>query len=396
MKVLHFHRWSVHGGAERYVADLCGAMARRGHPASVAASRAGCASGSEEDLEVCLVDQSFGLRSGIRMRKRVEGIVENWSPDLVHLHDTNCFLSPLVVERIRRKRPVIQTLHAGFCFCPVGRKILPDGSICPYPAGTRCLLEGCLRKGDLAYGLLILWWARTARSLDAVVVPSRSMMDEAVRNGVPPGKIEVIHPFTRKNPDDEYRSPEERSILFVGRTDPLKGMPQLLEALSLIRRGDWKAYIVGGGDRGSGGEGRAGGPGTGRNITFLGNLPHTELDSWYRRASIVVFPSMCPESFGLVGIEAMSFGRPVVAFDVGGPREWLADGETGYLVERGDTWALASALERLLDDGGLASRMGKAAMRRVRESFREEVHMARLLELYGRVSGKRAGRPKSH
>ncbi len=388
MKVLHFHRWSVHGGGERYVADLCDAMARRGHPASVAVSRSGCASESGEDFEVRPIDPSFGLRSGLRMRKRVEGFVEDWAPDLVHLHDTNCFLSPLVVERIRRKRPVIQTLHAAFCFCPVGRKILPDGSICPYPAGRRCLLEGCLRRGDLSYGLLVMWWARTARDLDAVVVPSRSMRDEAVRNGVPPGKIEVIHPFTRKNPDDEYRSPEERTILFVGRTDPLKGMPQFLEALSLIRRGDWKAYVVGGGDRGSGDEGRTAGPGIAHKVTFLGNLPCPELDSWYRRASIVVFPSMSPESFGLVGIEAMSFGRPVVSFDVGGPREWLADGETGYLVERGDRRALASALERLLDDGGLASRMGKAAMRRVRESFREEVHLSRLFELYGRVSGK--------
>ncbi len=388
MKVLHFHRWSVHGGGERYVADLCDAMARRGHQASVAVSRSGCASESGEDLEVRPVDPSFGLRSGLRMRKRVEGIVEDWAPDLVHLHDTNCFLSPLVVERIRRKRPVIQTLHAAFCFCPVGRKILPDGSICPYPAGRRCLLEGCLRRGDLSYGLLVMWWARTARDLDAVVVPSRSMRDEAVRNGVPPGKIEVIHPFTRKNPDDEYRSPEERTILFVGRTDPLKGMPQFLDALSLIRHGDWKAYVVGGGDRGSGGEGRTTGPGIVHKVTFLGNLPCSELDSWYRRASIVVFPSMSPESFGLVGIEAMSFGRPVVSFDVGGPREWLEDRETGYLVERGDRGALASALERLLDDGGLASRMGKAAMRRVRESFREEAHMSRLLELYGRVSGK--------
>jgi glycosyltransferase involved in cell wall biosynthesis len=102
-------------------------------------------------------------------------------------------------------------------------------------------------------------------------------------------------------------------------------------------------------------------------------------------ASVVVVPSLWPEAFGIVGIEAMACGRPVVAFDVGGVRDWLEDTVTGYLVPVGDAAGLASRIDGLLRDPGLASQMGKAGVERVEQRFRPERHVQTLVSLYERI-----------
>jgi glycosyltransferase involved in cell wall biosynthesis len=98
---------------------------------------------------------------------------------------------------------------------------------------------------------------------------------------------------------------------------------------------------------------------------------------------------MIPESFGLVGIEAMACARPVVAFDSGGIRDWLVDGDTGFLVARGDLWALAARIGRLVADDSLVDAMGAAAQRRVERLYRPEAHLARLVPLYDAVLADR-------
>ncbi len=79
------------------------------------------------------------------------------------------------------------------------------------------------------------------------------------------------------------------------------------------------------------------------------------------------------------------FGRPVVAFDVGGPREWLVDGKTGFLVKRGDVKEFSLRIEQLLEDAPLAKRMGLEGQRRVNERYRKEIHLKRLLSIYEEV-----------
>jgi glycosyltransferase involved in cell wall biosynthesis/O-antigen ligase len=106
-------------------------------------------------------------------------------------------------------------------------------------------------------------------------------------------------------------------------------------------------------------------------------------------ATVVVTPSILPESFGLVLLEAMASGRPVIASDHGGPREIVVDGETGFLVPPGDEAALAAALDRLLSDPGLAMRLGEAARARARERFAIEHTVARFEALYDELASPR-------
>jgi glycosyltransferase involved in cell wall biosynthesis len=235
----------------------------------------------------------------------------------------------------------------------------------------------------------MFWRVLVTRRVDRVIVPSNYLKEESIRNGVSSEKIEVVPHFTDKNPENKYIKPETNTILFVGRTDLLKGIRELVNALSLIKEHSWKAYIIGTGDGLDEYIEMSKDLGIKEKIVFLKNLEYDDIDGYYQKASIVVFPSMCAESFGLVGIEAMSFGRPVVAFDVGGPREWLLDGETGFLVKRGDIKMLADKISKLLIDEKLARKMGQRGQERVEKYYRKEIHLKQLLNIYEEAIRKR-------
>lgn len=98
-----------------------------------------------------------------------------------------------------------------------------------------------------------------------------------------------------------------------------------------------------------------------KQVVFLGSLSPEKLTKEYQKASIFVLPSIWPETFGKVGIEAMSAGRPVIATDVGGVKDWLRNGRNGYLVKPGSPREIASKLALLLSDEDSAKRMGQTA-----------------------------------
>lgn len=382
MKVLHIHHlYRPFGGGERYLLDLCDILEERGHRTVIISSR------HQENYHIegrkeYFIDSSFGLKSGLKMWKVVRDIARQENPDLIHFHETLVFLSPFILRKLMRLKPTVQTLHTAFYFCPKATKILPNREICFYAMGVKCITSGCLPEIDQRLALNMLWRKWVTAKADRVVVPSLYIKEEAVRNGITAEKVAVIPHFTEKNLQNEYVEPEDNSILFVGRTDPLKGIRELIAALSLIKEKIWKAYILGIGDGLNEHEKMAEDKGIKERIIFLNNLDYASLDEYYQKASVVVFPSMSPESFGLVGIEAMSFERPVVAFDVGGPREWLVDGKTGFLVKRGDVKELSLRIDQLLEDASLAKRMGLEGQIRVNERYRKEMHLKSLLTIY--------------
>jgi type III pantothenate kinase len=117
-------------------------------------------------------------------------------------------------------------------------------------------------------------------------------------------------------------------------------------------------------------------------VRFTGWLDAGQLAQQLADASVVVVPSLWPEPFGLVGIEALAAGRPVVASATGGIGDWLEDGVSGLSVPPGDAGLLAAALNELLADPARQAEMGLAGKHAVQERFSPERHAAVLLEAY--------------
>ena len=187
--------------------------------------------------------------------------------------------------------------------------------------------------------------------------------------------ISTFRPVDRREARNELGLPEGPTVAYVGRLVPRKGVDTLVEAFALLPRHlDARLVIVGGepGAEGSAEVARLSALArklkVTKRVTFTGSRPQQDLYRYYGAAdAAVTVPHY--EPFGMTPLEAMACGVPVVGSRVGGIKTSVVDGETGYLVPPKDPKALADRLLRLLSDGALRDRMGRAGRRRVEEHY---------------------------
>ncbi len=220
--------------------------------------------------------------------------------------------------------------------------------------------------------------------------------DDSKLSIIPPG-VDVSH-FYPIPPDEAKQyiglKAEDRMILFVGRIEPLKGIDTLIEAMSCLHVKDLHQpvhlAIIGGepvvGEQDLDSEmarlqKMCDEMGMGQTVIFLGKRGQDTLPYYYSAAEVVVMPSLY-ESFGMVALEAMACGTPVVASEVGGLGFLVRSGETGFTVPDRDPAILCEKLSILLGDDDLRHQMGKRASEHARNYAWENIagQMGKLYE----------------
>ena len=210
-------------------------------------------------------------------------------------------------------------------------------------------------------------------TVDAVVCNSGATRRTVTgTGGLRPEETVVAPPAgDRFDPDLSHAYIETRAresplrLVFVGNVIPRKGLSTLVSGLSRVEA-DWKLTVVGKPvdgryqDRVQRKGRRAG---IDDRIHLAGELSDSELAALLRQSHVLAVPSRY-EGFGIVYLEAMSFGLPPIATSAGGPNEFVTDGETGFLVDPGDTTTVSRAVEKLATDRELLVEMGQAARRR--------------------------------
>jgi D-inositol-3-phosphate glycosyltransferase len=211
---------------------------------------------------------------------------------------------------------------------------------------------------------------------------------------IPPGvDLQMFHPHSPEDAKSRLGiKPCDRMLLFVGRIEPLKGVDTLLRAMGRLAHEcpTWAKQIcvaIIGGD-----------PDTTENeemerlkairaelgitdlVTFLGARDQDKLHHYYSAAEAVIMPSHY-ESFGMVALEAMACGTPVIASEVGGLAYLVHDGKTGFHVPNGDPIALADAIARLVEDPDLRNQLGRRA-HRYAQNYSWDCIVDRLLPVY--------------
>ena len=202
--------------------------------------------------------------------------------------------------------------------------------------------------------------------------------------------IDLFHPIDRDEARTRLGLDEGQYVLFVGRLEALKGVDVLINAMSLLARQACKARLLIAGGNLDGDEAQRLRASVQNlhlteTVRFLGAVDQHDLPYYYSAADVCAMPSFY-ESFGMVAIEAMACGAPVVASRAGGLQFTVRDGETGYLVPPGEAAPLAEAIANLLCDSDLRSRMGQAAAEIAKAYSWDEVSRS-ILSIYLESNG---------
>jgi glycosyltransferase involved in cell wall biosynthesis len=288
--------------------------------------------------------------------------------DVVHLHNVT---NPAVLEWAAARRDSLLTVQDHRFFCASRGKWTAAGEVCRRPL-LRESCSGCFEDQDYFRETQALTERRlaAARRLRLTVL-SRYMREELVAAGVAAARVHVVPPFVHALGRDEQRKPEGPGcVLFVGRLVESKGVRDAVEAwrlsgvslpLVVAGTGPLRAELE-----------RAAANADGPRLEVLGWVGRDGLPALYRRARALLFPPRWQEPFGIVGLEALTFGVPVVAWESGGVAEWHPG---PGLVRWGDVPALARALR-------------EAVGRRVTRPplFDRNEALGRLLVLYARAA----------
>jgi len=292
--------------------------------------------------------------------------------DIIHVHDWLAAPSGIAVKHITR-RSLIATVHS----TETGRR-------------------GGLRN-DHERHIHELEWLLSYEAW-GVICCSHYMLSEVSANlGCPRDKIAVIPngyeqaclgspaPLNRRN----YAEDNEKIVLYVGRLVHEKGPHLLVEAASKLRRWDLKYLIVGDGAMKPYLVDMTKRLGVADKVYFLGHVPDGELSALYHWASVAVFPSLY-EPFGIVALEAMGAGTPVIASGVGGLDEIVQHGHNGLKFIPGSSDSLAYNLNWMMSDGALRERCVRNA-RQTLGRFSWGVAADDTINVYKRVLGEYEG-----
>lgn len=376
----------VAGGTESYVRAVVPGLQSRGVEVGLLTRQAGPAGAGEGIAPPGVPWLSAAGQSPADLVRTAAG----WDPTVVYTHGLG---DPAFEAALAARFPTVYYAHNYGGACVTGSKCHSYPGVRPC---RRSLGPGCLglvlprRCGGLNPLTAVRLYRREVRrrasfgGFRAILAASRYVADELVRNGAPADRVVLAPPFPPSavpDPEPPAGRPPAGRLLFVGRLTALKGWSHLLRAIPLAAarlKRPLSLVVAGDGpDRGrfEADAGRLGVP-----AEFVGWVDAGRREARMRAADLLVVPSVWPEPFGLVGIEAGCVGLPAVGFAVGGVPDWLVPGVSGELAG-GDPptpAGLADALARALAHEGHWNRLRAGAHDTARR-FTAGRHLDRLI-----------------
>ncbi|MBC7252613.1 MAG: glycosyltransferase family 4 protein [Actinobacteria bacterium] len=404
------YSWDVPGGVNRHVGQLAAYLRERGHRVTVLAPGGRAEEGfysAGRSIPVPANRSVANICFGPRAAARVRRFLSASRFDILHLHEP---LIPSVsmlalhysqaanvgtFHAAREKgslgyllarpllKPLVERLHVRAVVSRTAEELVSryfpgDYLLLPNGVDTRRFHA---RGGNLFHLLegSPLYEGERAEAVDGAAEMDFGEAEGtqgAGGKGGTMGSEELLCRVSGLDPGAFY-------LLFVGREEPRKGLQVLLEALPMVRERHPEVRLLVAGTEGGGRmvEG----------VTWLGRLPDRLLPAAYRTAGVTVAPSLGRESFGIILLEAMACGVPVVASDIPGYRSVVEDGVQGMLVPPGDAGKLAEAVLRLVEDADLRRRLAEAGRSRAEEYSWEKL-VIKVEEAYREALEIRAAR----
>ncbi|MBI4890230.1 MAG: glycosyltransferase family 4 protein [Acidobacteria bacterium] len=386
MRILVTHnRYRQAGGEDEVVRREIALLEREGHEVAVySRSNEEIADQGNGGVGRALAD-AFLDGSNIQP---LRDMVRSFRPNVAHFHNTFHRIPPVAYEICRQSGAcVVQTVHNPRLLCPAAT-FWRSGGVCTDCVGSTMKLPAIRHRCYHAsvshtvfaagYAALLRRSGVIKRAVDLYIFSTRFYRQIFAEAGWPADRTIVKPHFL---PD--HASPQTdpgKHVLYVGRIAPEKGTPTIFRAweglaeLPLVVRGD-------------GGEG-AWQPQEG--VSFRGRLAEAELGELFRGARFLIWPSEgFYESFGLVAIEAFSYGIPVLASDTGVSRELVTEGQTGLFFKAGDSNDLSRVVRWAWEHPKATAAMGQKARSEFLRRYTAEANYPMLLDCYEKALSQR-------
>jgi glycosyltransferase involved in cell wall biosynthesis len=406
MRILHVNKFLYRrGGAEAYMFDLAALQRSSGHEVEHFAMRYPDNDQSrferwfpaQVDFDPAPPTLEGKLRGAGRLlwsssaARGMRAVLDEFRPDLVHLHNIYHQLSPSVLQPIRAAGiPAVMTLHDYKLACPTYR-FLDHGRICEAcvprrfwsPAVRRCnggsVAASALNGLELTLHTLVGAYG----SVQRFACPSRFLEGKMRASRIYPDRLRWVPNFV----DVEAIRPKDApgaGVVYAGRLSDEKGVDVLIEAASRAPR--MRVDIAGEGPARGELERLAEARDLNDRVRFHGRLETHALTALLRTSAVMAVPSRWYENMPISVLEAFASGLPVVASALGGLPELIEHRVDGLVVPPDDPEALADAVEGLIDDPARAFEMGRAARAKAEQRFAPEHHLARLDAVYQEAS----------
>jgi glycosyltransferase involved in cell wall biosynthesis len=359
-------RLSMRGGADQHLLQVIDSTVANGAEVTVACGRVEGEVHVPGGVEVVRVR---GLESQVPAAHHLDGLEELVSDcDAIHAQNV---MNPVPLQRTVETGRVIVTIQDHRVFCPGMGRSLPDGGRCSVPMSDRACAV-CLTDERYRDRVLALTRARL-QALDGarIIALSQYMAAELEAAGL--ADIEVVPPWIDIGPP---RDSAGDGFLVGGRMVSHKAPKDAVRAWELARSG-LPLRVAGAGPLES----------ELVNTELLGWIAPQRLRKQLRRARALLFPSFWQEPFGILGIQALAEGTPVIVADSGGTADWS---DAGCIrVPPGDVASMADAIRQLEENPDRALELGRRGREMVAERFARSVIEPRLLGLYvSRLPGR--------
>lgn len=387
------------GGLPNYVLELARALSERGdqvalaHGGGIVPEYLDCRGVELLALSAQGFNHPYDVTDSLQ-------IIRRWRADVLHVH--LCSVLPLLQALASLGIPLLRSFHDYTSMClRRGRRRFP-GDRCARALGWSCITQGCLigapKAGSRVPALQNLPAKMAERRLyhafSEAIVGSQHMRRVLLVNGFASERVQVVPYFSRFDQQAQGLAAigdakaagvpgRERALrlLFTGQAVKGKGLEVLVKALAQVR-GDWCLTAISSGPRLPVAQALAQRYGISGRIEFIEWLPQEALAGYYRAADLFVLPSVWDDPGPLVGIEAMSFETPVLAFAVGGISDYVQDGKTGLQAAEVSVAGLAQGLQRALDGHVDLLALGRAARALVAQQHGRNRHIDQLQQIY--------------
>ncbi len=404
MKILQINKYYwPKGGADRYMMELSDLLTAHGHEVIPFAMKDAKNAPSIYDryfvspVETGEVRGGWqGLRTFARMlysfeaARKMRELIQRTRPDVAHVHNVYGQISPSVLDVLKQEKiPIVMSVHDYHLIAPNymmwrhgGSENLAHKSLATltfsrfhkdsYRASFAQALSFKLHRLRQSY----------SRTIDQFLTSSQYVENTYVAAGFDRARFTQVPLFTSLVAEAP-RYQDSGYVLYYGRLVEEKGVDVLLRAMQempgvpckIVGTGPEEQHLHIEGDKMN-------------NVTFEGYQSGEALWDLVRGARAVIVPSLWHEVFGLVAVEAMALGKPVIASRVGALPEVVADAQTGLLFEPGDVQGLRQAIARVAEDPVYATALGRAGRHRAEQLYAPEVHYQKIMEAYQRVLKK--------